>query len=94
MREIWDMQLSLTRRTGGRAERLVNHPRFRAAYDFVLLREEAGEDLNSLGEWWTRYQNSNELERQNMVSAIKEPRSSRTRRRRPRARKPDTKSVE
>ena len=94
MREIWDMQLSLTRRTGGRAERLVNHPRFRAAYDFVLLREEAGEDLNSLGEWWTRYQNSNELEQQNMVSAIKEPRSSRTRRRRPRARKPDTKSVE
>ena len=32
------------------------HPRFRAAYDFLLLREEAGEDLGGRGEWWTQFQ--------------------------------------
>ena len=56
MREIWDLQLRLPRRNGNRAERSFEHPRFRAAYDFVLLREETGEDLQGLGSWWTKYQ--------------------------------------
>jgi poly(A) polymerase len=56
MREIWEFQLRLTRRSGRRAAELVEHRRFRAAYDFLLLREQAGEDTGGLGQWWTEFQ--------------------------------------
>lgn len=56
MREIWEFQLRLTRRSGRRAAELVEHRRFRAAYDFLLLREQAGEDTGGLGQWWTDFQ--------------------------------------
>ena len=82
MREIWSLQLSLPRRGGERAKRLSEHPRFRAAYDFVLLREQAGENLDGLGNWWTQYQQTNELERQEMVKKIDAGRSKRPRHRR------------
>jgi poly(A) polymerase len=35
---------------------VLAHPRFRAAYDFLLLRGEAGEVPKDLCEWWTAYQ--------------------------------------
>jgi poly(A) polymerase len=56
MREIWEFQLRLLRRQGRRAAELVDHRRFRAAYDFLLLREQAGEDTGELGKWWTEFQ--------------------------------------
>lgn len=56
MREIFEFQLRLERRHGKKAAELVEHRRFRAAYDFLLLREQAGEDTGGLGEWWTEYQ--------------------------------------
>ncbi len=56
MREIWDMQGKLSRRHGKHAERLVEHKRFRAAYDFLLLRAHAGEEQQDLADWWTRFQ--------------------------------------
>ncbi|MES2625521.1 MAG: polynucleotide adenylyltransferase PcnB [Pseudomonadota bacterium] len=59
MREIWDMQLRLTQRRGKKAELLLSNKRFRAAYDFLLLREAAGEELDGLGQWWTDYQLAN-----------------------------------
>lgn len=64
MQEIWELQWQLTRRTGGRAEKMLEHPRFRAAYDFLLLREQAGEDLHGLGQWWTAYQAGDAEQRQ------------------------------
>lgn len=75
MREIWSLQLMLTRRGGNRAQRLMEHPRFRAAYDFVLLREQTGEDLNGLGHWWTVYQEADEEERQAMIQKLPSHRS-------------------
>jgi len=83
MREIWDLQLLLPRRGGQRAKRLSEHPRFRAAYDFVLLREQAGENLEGLGDWWTRYQEAGEEEQQQMASAQNQDCKKR-RRRKPR----------
>jgi len=65
-REIWVMQLRLKRTTGVRAFRLLEHARFRAAYDFMLLRAEAGEDLQSLCEWWTKFQVVSEEEKKVM----------------------------
>lgn len=56
MREIWEMQLRLPRTEGKRALELMSKRRFRAAYDFLLLREQAGEDCAGLGATWTRLQ--------------------------------------
>lgn len=55
-REIWALQPRFARRQPQRAERLYAHPRFRAGYDFVLLRAQAGEPVADLAEWWTAYQ--------------------------------------
>jgi poly(A) polymerase len=70
MREIWDMQLRLEKRHGRHAESLVADPRFRAGYDFLLLREQAGEIEPGLGEWWTRYQEEDEHGRMEMVRQL------------------------
>ena len=56
MREIWMLQLRLERKGGRRSKRVLGHPRFRAAYDFLLLRGEAGEVSRELCEWWTEFQ--------------------------------------
>ncbi len=54
MREIWELQQRLTVITGKRPLRLLDHPRFRAGYDFLLLRAEADEQAAELADWWTR----------------------------------------
>ena len=56
MREIWEFQIRLQKRGGRNVNKLVAHRRFRAAYDFLLLREESGEDLDGLGKFWTELQ--------------------------------------
>ena len=89
MREIWELQQRLPHRNGTRAEHLVSLPRFRAAYDFLLLREESGEDLGGLGHWWTKYQDADDRARRNMVESLGPARGKgKKRRRRPRKRKP------
>lgn len=67
IREIWDMQERLPRRQGKRADLLLENPRFRAGYDFLLLREEAGEQTGGLGDWWTDYQDASDSERRAMI---------------------------
>jgi len=85
MREIWSMQLTLMKRGGSRAKRSLENPRFRAAYDFILLREQTGESLDGLGDWWTRYQDASEDEQEKMVNMLSSGRSgNRRRRQRPR----------
>jgi poly(A) polymerase len=57
MREIWALQPRFENRQGGRVKRLLTHPRFRAAYDFLLLRGQAGEPgAAELAAWWTKAQ--------------------------------------
>jgi len=56
MREIWMLQLRLERNGGPRSLRVLSHPRFRAAYDFLLLRGQAGEVPGELCQWWTDFQ--------------------------------------
>lgn len=82
MREIWSLQLRLPNRDGKRAYQLIEHPRFRAAYDFLLLREDAGEDLGGLGLWWTRFQDVNAETRETMIAEIRGPKKRRRKRRR------------
>lgn len=81
MREIWELQLRLPRRGGHKAERMMENRRFRAAYDFLLLREQAGEETNGLGKWWTDYQNRSPDQRAVMTENLQDkgskPRRSR-----------------
>ncbi len=80
-KEIWEMQRRLERRSRRAIFSVFNHPRFRAGYDFLLLREEAGEDLNGLGQWWTEFQNGDTNQQNEMIAGIA-PTSKRRRRRR------------
>jgi poly(A) polymerase len=57
MREIWQLQIRFAGPPRGkRALRLLQHPRFRAAYDLLALRAQAGEEVGSLVDWWTEFQ--------------------------------------
>ena len=82
MREIWALQPRFLQRAGKRPYRLLEHPRFRAGYDFLLLRGASGEADAALGEWWERFQRAGESERAQMLVTDSEPRGRRRRRRR------------
>ena len=57
IKDIWHLQFRLPRYQGARAQKLISHPRFRAAYDFLGIRVAAGTDqMQSVFEWWTHYQ--------------------------------------
>lgn len=85
MREIWMLQPQFAYRRGARPFRLAAQPRFRAAYDFLLLRTEQGEVVGELADWWTRFQAATEAEREHMIqNAPAAPQGSpRKRRRKP-----------
>ena len=85
IKEIWSLQPRFEQRAGTRPARLVLHPRFRAAYDFLALRGASGEVPQSLVDWWTRFQTADEDERQAMLrpeEAPKKRRRARSRRKR------------
>ena len=87
LREIWELQLKLPQRSGKRPFRTLEHPRFRAAYDLLLLREHADEIQPELGEWWTNFQEADDETRRSMCdqqSSNKRNGRSRRRRRKPR----------
>jgi len=84
VREIWEFQLRLQRRQGRKAAELVEHRRFRAAYDFLLLREQAGEETDALGDWWTAFQQLTMEQRMQRATGGKgRKRNTRTRRSNP-----------
>ncbi len=85
MREIWDLQGRFEARTGKRPLRLVEHPRFRAAYDFLLLRAEVDDTVKELAEWWTQFI---ELDETGQGKAVKTPSQPKMRRRSRRRRSP------
>jgi len=86
MREIWSLQPRLLQRAGKRPYRLLEHPRFRAGYDFLRLRAESGDVEPEIAQWWERFQHAGEAERARMLTG--EPGGPRKRRRRRRRRGP------
>ena len=86
MREIWELQLRFPRRHGKGAARLLEHKRFRAAYDFLLLRAESGAADPELAQWWTRFQELGPDQRKAMVRALAPATAERPKRRRRRRR--------
>lgn len=94
-REIWQLQPRLKRTNGKSPLRLLGHPRFRAAYDFLLLRAEAGESLQALCEWWTEFQVANpDVIKQAASRAAPKKRVRRRSRKKPATEKPASESGE
>lgn len=87
-REIWELQLRLEQRSRRSVETVYQHPRFRAGYDFLLLREESGESLNDLGQWWTDFQISDKNLQEQMLEALGKTGGAKRRRRRKPTRHP------
>jgi poly(A) polymerase len=73
MREIWLLQFKFEKRHGGRAVKLLEHPRFRAAYDFMALRALAQDESMELAQWWTDFQEGDEIVQEQMLAKLKQP---------------------
>ena len=76
VREIWTLQPRLERYKGRRATKAMESPRFRAGYDLLCLRAEAGEPLGELAKWWTDIQTGEEADR---ARAVREETAARQR---------------
>ena len=70
MREMFALQPRLEHPRGRRALRVLEHPRFRAAYDLLLLRAEYGLAATEIAQWWTRIQEVSAEERGRMADAL------------------------
>lgn len=79
MREIWGLQPRFEQRAGKRPFGLLTHPRYRAGYDFLLLRCESGEVPAEFGEWWTRFAEAEGEERAAMLHPDTTPKKRRKR---------------
>jgi len=85
MREIWAMQPRFEHRSGQRALRLVEVPRFRMAYDFLALRAASGEVPAELEAWWRAFQVADMETRRAMLLPETGPKKRRRRRRKKKA---------
>jgi len=83
--EIWELQPRFERRRGRQPEKFMEHKRFRAAYDFLVLRAEVGDGDKKLADWWTEYQEVDSAARIKMVRDV--PNNGKPRKRRSRSRK-------
>jgi poly(A) polymerase len=81
MREVWAMQSRFEQRSGQRAYRLLEAPRFRMAYDFLALRAASGEVPAELEAWWRGFQSADPEARKAMLLPETGPRKRRRRRR-------------
>jgi poly(A) polymerase len=93
VREMFALQPRLEHPRGRRALRVIEHPRFRAAFDLLVLRAEHGLASPDMAAWWTRIQEVSSEERARMADALVSPQTEGSRRgprrrRRPRSRRP------
>ena len=79
MKEIWGLQPRFEQRAGRRPFSLIEHPRYRAAYDFLLLRCESGELPAEIGNWWTTFAEADSETRAAMLLPDTTPKKRRRR---------------
>lgn len=80
IKEIWSLQPRFEQRAGQRPFRLLEHPRYRAGWDFLDLRCKSGElegDLAGLADWWSRFADAGHDEREAMLRPDEEPKKRR-----------------
>ncbi len=100
MRDIWSLQTRFHYRAGKRALAVLEHPKFRAGYDFLCIRAQSGEeisdgDIKQDCQWWTEIQKQNPEQQQNMLfSTSGKPRAGKTNKRRRSSSKKKAKSPE
>ncbi|WP_394496873.1 polynucleotide adenylyltransferase PcnB [Shewanella sp. ENK2] len=79
-KDIWQLQLRLERSQGTRAFKLLEHPKFRAAYDLLLLRGEAeGGNIGKIATWWKSFVEADETERSDIAKSSNKKGPSRNR---------------
>lgn len=71
IKEIWVLQYRFSQRQKRKVYTVMANPKFRAGYDFLLLREESGEEVQELVNWWTKWQNANDTESKNMLEQVR-----------------------
>lgn len=69
---IWSLQYQLVYREQERIVEVISHPKFRMAYDFLMLRAQAGEDVYMLANWWYDYTQASEEQQAEMVTVYTE----------------------
>ena len=79
IRDIWILQPKLAAPRSKQIVQLSEHPRFRAGFDFLLLREQCGdaehplsESTNGMGEWWQTYQTLSEQQQDQAIDDFDE----------------------
>ena len=72
IKDIWVLQLKLHSRIGKQPYKTLKHPRFRAAYDLLLLREKAANEKQGLGKWWTDFQKNDENIKKALIDDLRE----------------------
>ena len=70
-RDIWQLQTRLKRTNGNRPHRLLKHPKFRAGYDFLLLRAQADGTESELADWWTDFIKNQDIEEPTPVMPVR-----------------------
>ena len=73
VRDIWALQHRFSYRHGRRAKSLLQHHKFRAAYDFMCLRGKVGEFNDESCEWWTRIQTMTVEQQEMLLNPAKPP---------------------
>lgn len=71
MRSIWTLQYHLERRRIKRIYRIFQQRYFRAAFDFLALRAQAGEPLQELVNWWQAFQEGNKKEKESLIESLR-----------------------
>lgn len=87
IQDIWAMQLRLKTTSGKRVWSIFEHPKFRAAYDFLLLRATIDPSLAPLAQWWTDFQ---EVSREQKITMISKNKPAGKKRRPRKKRKPSS----
>lgn len=92
IRDIWELQPRLEAPRPRQVEAMVQSERFRAGYDFLVLREQSGEDTAGMGAWWTRWQDADPGLQAEMARALEDKPAAGGKRKPRRRRKPQPRS--
>ena len=80
IREVWEMQTRLLNPKPQQIQALAGHARFRAGFDFLLLREKSGDrSTEGMGQWWDAYQNMTTDEKEKAIAQYNRQRAKKRR---------------
>ncbi|MDR2014472.1 MAG: polynucleotide adenylyltransferase PcnB [Azoarcus sp.] len=89
IKELWGLQPRFDKRMGRAPYRLIEHPRFRAAWDFLHLRAQAGGIPEDLAAWWDSFAHANQDKREELLRTASDSGTAPAHKRRRSRRKPN-----